>query len=334
MKFIFLSPLSILFYLIICIRNKFFDWNMLKQESFSVKIISVGNISVGGTGKTPMVAAIVNQILKANQKVGIVSRGYKGSYRGAAEIVEPNKKGAAQIYGDEPIWFAKNLNVPVCVGRTRSRAVERLLKTQSVDIIVADDAFQHRWLKRDVDIVLIDMMDKRVSLLPFGRLREPLSSLRRADYLFFTKCNLVSSEEKNKWYEKVKRYGFSKSKNNVFEVSYELGYPQLVHGEAQSLEEKENVVLATALAQPESFKMMVAKKYNIVEHFKRPDHTHWSKVDLVSLKGMCRKHGCNHVLMTEKDATKYQDLKTKKFNIWSFPLKLTISPEFKNENLI
>lgn len=334
MKAILLSPLSLLFYLIVLIRNKLFDVGFLKQEKFPVRIISVGNLSVGGTGKTPVVANLIDILKSTNKKVGIVSRGYKGTYQGAAEMVRQNKNNADEVYGDEPTWFAKHLDVPVCVGRSRSRAVEKLLSEESVDIIVADDAFQHRWLQRDIDIVLIDMMDKATCILPSGRMREPLRSLKRANYLFFTKCNLVSTADKDKWYKTVEKYGFSTERNNVFEVAYELGRAQLVHGNQEQLKEREKVILATALAQPESFKKMVVNKYEVASHYKNPDHARWSQVDLVSLKNLCRKHHSHHVLMTEKDAVKARELKTKEFNVWSFPLKLTISPEFRNENLV
>lgn len=168
-----LWPLSILYGGIARLRSWLYDQEWLKQERLRGTVISVGNISVGGTGKTPMVMWLAERFVADGKKVAILSRGYRG----------------AGSRSDEIDLMRQRLRDKVEFGVGKNRAVEgRRLESQDIDIFLLDDGFQHRRLARDVDIVLLDSSrPQERCLLPAGRLREPLSSLRRADIVVFTR---------------------------------------------------------------------------------------------------------------------------------------------------
>jgi tetraacyldisaccharide 4'-kinase len=162
------------------VRNALYDRGTLGQRRLQGPVVSVGNLSVGGTGKTPFVI-LLGELLKSRQvKFDILSRGYGRKSRGVALV---DRNGTASEFGDEPLLIARRLGLPVIVGEDRYRAGQFAEKQFGVQLHVLDDAFQHRALYRDFDIVLVTPDDVRDRLLPAGRLREPLSSLRRADAL-------------------------------------------------------------------------------------------------------------------------------------------------------
>lgn len=159
-------------------RNALYDRGTLAQKKLQGPVISVGNLSVGGAGKTPFVM-LMGELLKARGvKFDVLSRGYGRRSRGVAQV-QPG--GAASEFGDEPLLIARRLSVPVIVGEDRHKAGEFAEKQFGPQVHLLDDGFQHRALYRDFDIVLITPEDARDRLLPVGRLREPLKSLGRSD---------------------------------------------------------------------------------------------------------------------------------------------------------
>jgi tetraacyldisaccharide 4'-kinase len=185
-----LLPLSWLYGLGVKFRNMLFDMNILKSRSYSVPVISVGNITVGGTGKTPHVEYII-QLLKDQFRVAMLSRGYK---RKSSWYVLATTETPMKMIGDEPYQIKQKYPmVTVAVDAKRTRGIEHLIHddgTKETDVIVLDDAFQHRYVKPGVNILLVDyhrsiIFDK---LIPVGRLREPLKGKDRADIVIVTKC--------------------------------------------------------------------------------------------------------------------------------------------------
>ncbi len=159
-------------------RNALYQRGALQAQRLAGPVISVGNLSVGGSGKTPF-ALLLGELLKARGvKLDVLSRGYGRQTRGVA-LVDPG--GSARDFGDEPLLIARRLQVPVIVGEDRYQAGLLAEKKFGSELHLLDDGFQHRALARDFDIVLVTPEDARDRLLPAGRLREPLSSLRRAD---------------------------------------------------------------------------------------------------------------------------------------------------------
>ena len=184
------NPLNLLFGAGVALRNRLYDSGALRQHRLHHPVISVGNLSVGGSGKTPFVM-LLGRLLQEHQiAFDVLSRGYK---RKDSTIRLVDTKGDVDLYGDEPLLLARELQVPVIVGADRAAAGEYAEKlfaeakpAHGQWIHILDDGFQHRRLARKFDIVLLSKKDLNDSLLPGGRLREPLSSLRRADAIVLT----------------------------------------------------------------------------------------------------------------------------------------------------
>jgi tetraacyldisaccharide 4'-kinase len=171
------NPLSAIYGAVVQTRSSLYDRGVLRTRRLSGPVISVGNISVGGSGKTPFVILLGGLLKERGIPFDVLSRGYGRETRGVL-AVDPN--GSPRDFGDEPILIAKHLRCPVIVGENRYQAGLLAESKFGPQLHILDDGFQHRSLARDFDIVLVSADDARDQLLPVGRLREPLSSLRRA----------------------------------------------------------------------------------------------------------------------------------------------------------
>lgn len=175
-----MNPLSALFGLGVSLRNTLYDRGIFKVHRLARPVVSIGNISVGGGGKTPFVIALGELLKQRGIAFDVLSRGYG---RKSAEIAVVDPRGTPEEFGDEPLLIARKLQVPVVVGADRHQAGLLAEKKFDSRLHLLDDGFQHRRLHRDFDIVLLPKEDFAGSLLPFGRLREPQSALRRADVI-------------------------------------------------------------------------------------------------------------------------------------------------------
>jgi len=173
-----MNPLSTLYGSATALRNALFDRGVLASRRLQQPVVSVGNLSAGGSGKTPFVIALGDLLKARGIRFDVLSRGYRRKTRGVL-VVEPD--GAASDFGDEPLLIARRLGVPVVVGESRYEAGRVAEQKFQPQLHILDDGFQHRSLVRDFDIVLMAEQDFEDKMLPAGRLREPLSSLRRAD---------------------------------------------------------------------------------------------------------------------------------------------------------
>jgi tetraacyldisaccharide 4'-kinase len=173
-----MNPVSALFGAGVALRNALYDRGVFKARKLARPVVSIGNISVGGSGKTPFVIALGQLLQQQGIEFDVLSRGY-GRRSTAIAVVNPN--GTPEQFGDEPLLIARKLRAPVIVGADRYRAGLLAEKQFSSKLHLLDDGFQHRRLHRDFDIVLLPAEDQRGTLLPTGRLREPLSALERAD---------------------------------------------------------------------------------------------------------------------------------------------------------
>ena len=191
LRFLFI-PLSWLYAASVQLRNILYTYGIFKARRLPCRVISVGNIVVGGTGKTPAVIAIAKHLQREGMRVAILLRGYKRHVREKVTIVSDGKKVCTSPVesGDEAYMMAKHLsNVPIIVGKCRYSAGQVALERFKVDVLLLDDGFQHRQLERDVDILTIPTTHPFGSpekLLPAGTLREPLTALRRADLILLT----------------------------------------------------------------------------------------------------------------------------------------------------
>jgi len=173
-----LKPLSSLFGLGVRVRNSLYDWRVLPVHRLQGPAISVGNLSVGGTGKTPFIIHLGELLKNQGIQFDVLSRGYGRKTQGVLEV---DPLGSPSDFGDEPMLIAQRLQMPVIVGEDRYQAGLAAEKKFGAQMHLLDDGFQHRALARDFEIVLVTPEDARDSLLPAGRLREPLSNLQRAD---------------------------------------------------------------------------------------------------------------------------------------------------------
>ena len=173
-----MNPVSAIFGAAVALRNALYDRGVFKVRKLSRPVVSIGNISVGGSGKTPFVIALGELLQQRGIEFDVLSRGY-GRRSTEIAVVDPN--GTPEQFGDEPLLIARKLRVPVIIGANRYQAGLLAEKRFSSTLHLLDDGFQHRRLHRDFDIVLLPAEDQRGTLLPTGRLREPLSALKRAD---------------------------------------------------------------------------------------------------------------------------------------------------------
>ncbi|HKV95427.1 MAG TPA: tetraacyldisaccharide 4'-kinase [Candidatus Angelobacter sp.] len=187
-----MNPLSMLFGAGVAVRNVLYDRGTLKVQKLARPVVSIGNISIGGTGKTPFVIALGELLKQRGIAFDVLSRGYGRSSKELA-VVDP--LGSSQQFGDEPLLIARKLGAPVIVSADRFQAGQFAEKQFPSRLHLLDDGFQHRRLHRDFDIVLLPKEDFAGTLLPVGRLREPLSALRRADAIVaFDPLRIVSSK--------------------------------------------------------------------------------------------------------------------------------------------
>ncbi len=271
-----MNPLSGFYGAGIALRNKLFDRGALSTMRLDRPVISVGNLSTGGSGKTPFVITIGELLKERGIPFDVLSRGY-GRKTGGVRIVDPT--GYASEFGDEPLLIARKLGVPVIVGERRyeaGRVAEQEFQTQ---LHLLDDGFQHRSLARDFDIVLIAPGDFHDHLLPSGCLREPPSSLRRADAIILPQ-DLIAED-------------LALSGKPIFRMAREIVLS----------DPSTSPVVFCGLARPEQFfaQVRAAGVTSLAEVVFR-DHHAYSKHDIQRLLAMRRELCAGGFLTTEKDA--------------------------------
>lgn len=307
----FLLPLSKLYGLGVGVRNLMFKWHILKQRTFPVPVITVGNISAGGTGKTPHTEYII-ELLRYKYHIGVLSRGYKRSTKG---FILATRRSTPTDIGDEPYQiyqkFGNEVTVAVC--EDRCAGIDEMLRLNpKIDLILLDDAFQHRYVKPTVSIVLTEFNNPVFydKLLPLGRLREPQSAIFRADMVIVTKCpDQLKALEYRIFKNKLKLFPYQK----LFFSGFKYGalkplFPDEAKG-AQHLSwltENDTVMALSGIANPKPLirylKGFPAKVK--VKHF--PDHHNFTRRDLESIaKRFEELEGQRKIIVTtEKDAVR------------------------------
>ena len=315
-----LFPLAFLYWLITFIRNWLYVKGIFKSSSFNIPIIAVGNLSVGGTGKTPQIEYLI-RLLADNYKVAVLSRGYKRATEG---FVLADKNATAASIGDEPFqFFSKFPRIQVAVDADRRNGIEQLLNSSTKpDLILLDDAFQHRKVKAGFYILLTAYDDLFCDdyILPFGNLREPSSGKKRADMIIVTKCpNDLSELAQQKIREKLK------VKQPVFFTT--IQYDDYVFGNESKLLvseiQSETKVLVAGVAKPKLFFDFL--KNETYETLVFPDHHHFSKQDCEQI--LAKANG-RKIITTEKDFVRLNGL-LPKAQLFYLPIKST----FFNTNI-
>lgn len=335
-----LLPLSWLYGIGVNFRNKLFDWNILKERSYNIPIICVGNITVGGTGKTPHIEYLV-KILSAKYKIAVLSRGYKRKSKGFF-VVETTSN--VEDAGDEPLQIKQKFpNTLVVVDKNRRNAIDKIMQREDrPDIILLDDGFQHRYVKPSLRILLIDsnrpvFEDK---LLPAGRLREPLYGINRASIVIVTKCNSNM--------QPLDFRIFSNGLNlfpyqSLYFTAFEYGDLKMVFyqdGKTIPLDElrKKHVLLITgiAFAKPLVDKLEL-KTYNLYK-LEYPDHHIFEKDDIETIQNRFNEilDDDKLIVTTEKDAVRLRSMnfidEELKSKIYFLPIRVRFLKETEKES--
>jgi tetraacyldisaccharide 4'-kinase len=322
----FKTLLSKIFSFFVSRRNIKFD-NSNEIVKCKVPVVSVGNLSVGGTGKTPFVQMLTKYFLSKNFMPGIVGRGYKRKSKG--EIIVGDTTGLkvnATIGGDEMVLLADSLRVPVIAHDSKSLAAISMQEKYNVDLIIVDDGFQHRKLHRDLDIVLIDKeTNDKPELMPAGRLREPISSLIRADIV----CIMGSFSLNEDIRKNIRPDAVVINVKPIQTNPYYLSDKQQI--KLRDAKETQVKVFAFAgIAKPNRFfDMLKDLGFICVATHSFDDHYGYIKSDIELLIKKCKENNCTNIATTEKDAAKIIEfnelLKSNKINCIVFPIALTIA---------
>ena len=297
-------------------KNFLYDSGLIKPKKVNAFVISVGNFTTGGVGKTPVVAELARYFVEKGERVAIVSRGYGGKLNNKkVNVISDgiNLYHKADMAGDEPYWLAVNLNMcAVLTCSNRYKACQHAIKELGVTKIILDDGFQHRKLHRDLDIVLADSekMFGNENLLPAGPLREK-PDFKRVDKLLIISKNINHTRA-----EKLAKIFEKKQDVSTFVAKVEPDYVyNIISGE--HLEKGSEITALSAIGQPEQFYAFLEKDFNIKEKITFDDHHQYTFADIENIEG--------NIVTTEKDAVKLALLG--KTNIHALKLKTTFDLE-------
>lgn len=306
LKKIILFPFAVIYGFITSIRNFLYDWNFFNSKSFDVHTICVGNLAVGGTGKTPHVEYLIN-LLKSHAKIAILSRGYKRKTNG---FIHASESSTAFDIGDEPLQYkTKNPELDVCVDANRVNGVKKILEfTEPPKVIILDDAFQHRALNCELKIVISEYSNLYINdcMMPAGYLRESIKGIRRADIIIISKTpqNTTPIEIRNvikdlkplahqrlffSWLEYGELKGFGNPLETIDTLNDLFRY---------------RIVVFTGIGNPSPMITYLKEYAADVKHLQFPDHHSFTINDIATIKAELDaiEGGNKIVVTTEKDA--------------------------------
>lgn len=315
----FLFLLSLVYGLMVKILIYF---HLRHPYQLNCKVISVGNITLGGTGKTSLVELIAKRLSKEGKKVVVLSRGYKRKYRHYALHVMRYDR-----MGDEPYMLQLNLkNVPVLVNADRIRIGKRAIRDYNADTVILDDGLQQWKIKKDLEIVTIDAICPfgNRHLIPRGILRQPLNSLKHADIFVLTKTNLQPEiKELREFLAKINPRSLIIETAHIATSLYRLNKPD----ELLSLDlcKEKNVTLISGIGDPGSFERLVVSlgiKIGLAMHF--ADHHPYSQKDLKIIAQKSIEKNISYILTTEKDAVRLRELSLTDYPLEIFVLRIEL----------
>ena len=301
-----LWPFSVLFGIGVRVRNLLFDVGWLHEERFPLPVICIGNLTVGGTGKTPHTEYLI-RLLQNSFRLAVLSRGYKRKSKG---FVLASSTSRMEDIGDEPYqMYTKFPSVTLAVDENRCHGIEQLLaiKEPPIEVVLLDDAFQHRYVQADKNIVLIDY-NRPVHedcLLPAGRLRESVQALKRADYIIVTKCpKSIQPIEKRilSKHLKIKPY------QQLFFTTLEYGKIKPLFPQYESIvpDRSSSILCLTGIAQPGPYIDHLKTFTSDITEIRYPDHHHFSKKDFQQIARAFEsiENPKKYIFTTEKDAVR------------------------------
>lgn len=330
-----LLPFSWLYGIITDVRNYLYNQGLFKSKSFEIPIINVGNITVGGTGKSPQVEYLI-RLLQDSYNIATLSRGYGRKTKG---FILADNTANAETIGDEPMQFYLKFSdkITVVVGENRVESIQQIIKQKpDTRVIILDDAFQHRAVKPSLNILLIDYNRPIDEDYPFpaGRLRERRHGAKRADMVVITKCSIdLNLEEKNSLKNRLIPY--LKEHTPVLFTKILYGKPIDCRSTSGTLKENEAIVLISGIAKPKLLENYVRKNFKITSQLIFKDHHSYSEKDIdliLSNLSITTKA----ILMTEKDMVKFKPFlnheRLKDISLYYLPIKIGFLDE--SERLI
>ncbi|MBI9062314.1 MAG: tetraacyldisaccharide 4'-kinase [Marinilabiliaceae bacterium] len=304
-----LYPVTLLYGGITNLRNKLFDWQVLSSQQYDLPVISVGNITVGGTGKTPLSEYIIG-LLQDEHQVALLSRGYKRQTKGA--LIAQSDSTVGEI-GDEPFQMLRKFpQLKGAVAEKRVEGMDLLLSQIKPDVILLDDAYQHRYVKPGLSLLVIDYNRPLWNDYPFpaGNLRETRAGQKRADLIVVNKCPAgMTLSEKSDWIKKINPLDHQQ----VFFSSIGYGDPiAMVMSNAQPAQCSSAKIIGLAgIARPEVFFSYLNTQFNVRETLVFPDHHNFTSSDVTRIITAFDAQGADAILFTtEKDAVRLNELET------------------------
>ena len=332
---IFLFPLALFYWGVMFWRNLFYNIGVFVSRSLPCKVISIGNITTGGTGKTPAVIYFAKLLKKHGQRVAVLSRGYGRSTTGTVVVsAGDNNIKNWQMVGEEPALLAEKLpDIPIVVDENRYRGGMYIITHFNPDVIILDDGFQHRTLDRDLDIALLNSNQSGIAykLLPYGLLREPWHHLKRADVTILTKTNL--NRPSHFIYNKLKSLKIVSYNSKIVPSELLIG----TNGNRISVNamKNERIIAVSGIGDPIGFELLLEKlRLNIVDHISFNDHHQYGKPDLKIIKTIMGGKKAGFIVTTEKDLIKLRIIKheiCKK--VYALPIRFSLSKKGRQEIL-
>lgn len=302
MKWLALKIASLIYETVVRFRNLLFNLGWISSRSFDVPVICIGNITVGGTGKTPAVESIVSRYC-LTRNVAVISRGYGRKTKGYRVV---NVDDTYVTVGDEPLQIKRKFpQIPVIVCEKRVYGIERLLSEfPDTDLVIMDDGFQHRYVKPFINIIMVDAtrpVDKD-HMLPLGQLRDNITSLHRAHYFIVTKCpDDMQPLHTRLW----KKNLISKASQLIYFTRQRQGDAVPVFADVtETLPRGSKVVTMSGIGNSDAFNKAMAKRYEVVENIDFDDHHIYRVNDLKMMIGALERHPEAYIITTEKDAVK------------------------------
>lgn len=333
-----LFPLSFFYWFIVKLRNLLFDLSIIKSKKYDIPVITIGNITAGGTGKTPHVEYLIEYFQNENKKVGVISRGYKRKTKGF-KIVDSSSQYTET--GDEPLQI--KLKFPesiVCVCENRIKGIDKMLSLfPDLNIIIMDDGFQHRYVKPSLAILLIDYNRPifKDFLLPTGNLREPIEALERSDCIIITKCpKNINKTDLEKFVYKLK---FKKHKYffySTIEYTNPINIIKNTYFDINKISKETNILAVTGIANPMPFLDYISENFNLSQHLQFNDHHDFTEKDLLKIQREFEKINAleKYIFTTEKDMIRLKKVLKENnelaYYLYYIKIRVRILPLFNN----
>lgn len=312
---------------IVSLKNFLYDKEYFQSLELPIPVLSIGNLTVGGTGKTPLTDFCLKYYQNRGIKVAVVSRNYRAEVKSIAKV-DPTRERAAAYFGDEPVLLAqRNPQSSFFVGPLKYQTARYALDKESPQVIILDDGFQHRKLYRDIDLVILDATEpgENYRCLPVGRAREPFDSLSRATAILISKTNLVAAEDLNRLTADLKK-DFDKP---VFCFTYEL-INLWSSSQEKSLQSCAGMktMLISGIAKPQTFEKSLADfSLDIVRHCVFADHHNYTARDVKKILADWKNAGEPLLITTEKDQVKLKNFWPTDIPLWVAPLEVRLSSQ-------